>query len=339
MIDTESNISDFLSDTQVLSLPNLRASVQPEISEFRSFFKEAVRTDVSLLNHLLTYLLKTKGKEMRPMLVFLSAKTCGGVSNRTNIAATMVELLHTATLIHDDVVDEAEQRRGFLSINKIWKNKAGVLLGDYLLAKGLLVALDHDEFRLLKILSETVRRMSEGELRQLKASKLQNTTEEKYFEIISGKTASLISACCECGAVSATEDEVARKKMQEIGELIGLAFQIKDDLLDYGSEDIGKPTANDIQEKKITLPLIAAFNQAPPKVAKTIRKKFKKEKKSKKEIREITEFVHNYGGIEYANNKMLALSTQAWEILNTFEDTEARSMFANLIRFVITRKK
>lgn len=339
MQETDTSPEVIFENKSSVSLNELRASIKDELDQFRVYFKESVNTDVSLLNHLITYLLKTKGKELRPMLVFLSAKTCGDIHTSTYIAATMIELLHTATLIHDDVVDEAERRRGFLSINKIWKNKAGVLLGDYLLSRGLLIALDNDEFSLLKILSNAVKRMSEGELRQLKASKLKNTTEEKYFEIISGKTASLISACCECGAVSADADDEKILTMRTIGEYIGLAFQIKDDLLDYGQDDIGKPLANDIQERKITLPLIAAWNNAPVSQSKQIKKLFQKSKKSSFEVNQITEFVHNNGGIEYSISKMNQLANDAFSLLNQFPDNEARKTFADLIHFVITRNK
>lgn len=321
------------------SLQDIRNAIDPELHKFRSFFKDALRTDVYLLDKIITYLLKTKGKEMRPMLVFMSAQLTGEINERTYIAATMIELLHTATLIHDDVVDDAERRRGFLSINKIWKNKASILLGDFLLAKGLLVSLENDEFQLLKVLSNAVKRMSEGELRQLKASKLLNMTKEKYFQIISDKTGSLITACCQCGAISATDNEEYHEAMRLIGENIGTAFQIRDDLFDYGGDDVGKPTANDIKERKITLPLIAALERASLTERKHIRKLFRKHKKKNKDIKEIIRFVKNKGGIDYSRKVMNSYVNKAYDLLKQFPESESRNNMEDLIYFVVTRKK
>jgi len=320
-------------------LTSLHASIAVELTDFKKYYREALRTDVFLLNQIINYLMRMKGKQIRPVLVFLAAKTAGTVNERTNVAATMIELLHTATLIHDDVVDEADRRRGLFSINKIWRNKAGVLLGDYLLSKGLLIALDHDEFELLKIVSHAVRRMSEGELRQMKASSLQNITREKYFRIISEKTASLFSACCETGAVSAGADAESAVKMREIGELLGIAFQIQDDLLDYGTTDIGKPTGNDIQERKVTLPLIEAMELGDRKAAVRIRRLFGKRKKTNSEVREIVDFVNSSGGYNQAVTTMNDYAARALSILDTFPPSEARNSMAGTIKYITTRSK
>ncbi len=320
-------------------LTSLHSSIADELVNFKKYYRDALRTDVFLLNQIINYLMRMKGKQIRPILVFLAAKTSGTVNERTNVAATMIELLHTATLIHDDVVDEADRRRGLFSINKIWRNKAGVLLGDYLLSKGLLIALDHDEFELLKIVSHAVRRMSEGELRQMKASSLQNITREKYFQIISDKTASLFSACCETGAVSAGADAESVIKMREIGELMGIAFQIQDDLLDYGSTDIGKPTGNDIQERKVTLPLIEAMKLGDKKTAVRIRRLFGKRKKTNLEVSEIVDFVNNSGGFNQAVATMNDYANNALSILNTFPASDARNSMSGTIKYITTRSK
>ncbi|WP_409028991.1 polyprenyl synthetase family protein [Gracilimonas sediminicola] len=321
------------------TLKEITAPVSENLSEFRSFFKETIQSDVFLLDQIINYLLRQKGKELRPTLVFMSANLFGEINQRSYIAATMIELLHTATLIHDDVVDEANSRRGFVSINKIWKNKAGVLLGDYLLSKGLLIALENKEHNLLEVQLRAVQKMSEGELRQLKTAGLFNMTEERYFQIISEKTASLISTCCECGAVSVTDDEEIHKKMREIGMCIGIAFQIRDDLFDYGVYDVGKPTRNDIQERKVTLPLIKAFEHASKKDAAHIRALMKKRKKSSKNVEDIVDFVHSNGGMEYAKQSMYDYANEAIEGLKTVPDSSAKQDFADLIHFVITRKK
>ncbi|MGN8225021.1 polyprenyl synthetase family protein [Gracilimonas sp. BCB1] len=321
------------------TLKEITAPVSENLSEFRSFFKETIQSDVFLLDQIINYLLRQKGKELRPTLVFMSANLFGEINRRSYIAATMIELLHTATLIHDDVVDEANSRRGFVSINKIWKNKAGVLLGDYLLSKGLLIALENKEHNLLEVQSRAVQKMSEGELRQLKTAGLFNMTEERYFQIISEKTASLISTCCECGAVSVTDDEEIHKKMRDIGMCIGIAFQIRDDLFDYGVYDVGKPTRNDIQERKVTLPLIKAFEHASKKDAAHIRALMKKRKKSSKNVDDIVDFVHSSGGMEYARQTMYDYANEAIDGLRTVPDSSAKQDFADLIHFVITRKK
>ncbi|MBO6524019.1 MAG: polyprenyl synthetase family protein [Balneolaceae bacterium] len=321
------------------TLKEITAPVSSDLKEFRSFFKDTIKSDVFLLDQIISYLLKQKGKELRPTLVFMSANLFGGITDRSHIAATMIELLHTATLIHDDVVDDANSRRGFVSINKIWKNKAGVLLGDYLLSKGLLIALENEEHHLLKVQSRAVQKMSEGELRQLKTAGLFNMTEERYFQIISEKTASLISTCCECGAVSATDDPKMHKLLRDIGMCIGIAFQIRDDLFDYGVYDIGKPTRNDIQERKVTLPLIKAMQHSSKKEASHIRSLMKKRKKSNKNVEEIVSFVHNNGGMDYARNVMYDYANEAISGLEKIPYSSHIQDFVDLIHFIITRKK
>ncbi len=321
------------------TLKEITAPVSGNLSEFRGFFKETIRSDVFLLDQIIRYLLRQKGKELRPTLVFMTANLFGEINERSYVAATMIELLHTATLIHDDVVDEADTRRGFVSINKIWKNKAGVLLGDYLLSKGLLIALENEEYQLLKVQSRAVQKMSEGELRQFKTAGLFNMTEERYFQIISEKTASLISTCCECGAVSATDDTEMHKLMSEIGMCIGIAFQIRDDLFDYGMYDIGKPKRNDIQERKVTLPLIKALDTADRKEASHYRALMKKRKKSRSDVDELVRFVHESGGIDKAREAMYEYANKAIAGLGRLPDSKVKEDFVDLIHYVITRKK
>lgn len=322
-----------------VSLEDIQRPIAPDLKEFRRYFKSAVKSNVFLLDQIIGYLLRSKGKELRPALVFLSARLCGGINERSYVAATMIELLHTATLIHDDVVDEADERRGFMSINKIWKNKASVLLGDFLLAKGLLVALERDEFELLKVLSGAVKKMSEGELRQLKASKLQNMTEERYFKVISEKTASLIAACCECGAISATSDPKKQEALRDFGEYIGIAFQIRDDLFDYGSDDAGKSVGNDIIERKMTLPVIYALSTVGFMERRRLRMLYRKHNKSEADIREIIDFVKKNGGVLYANSRMQEYAAKAMESLSVFEPSAERDTLEQFLHFVITRKK
>jgi len=320
-------------------LKTIHRPIHSELTTFKTYYQESLKTEVFLLNQLLNYLTRMKGKEIRPTLVFLAAKTAGTVSERSYVAATMIELLHTATLIHDDVVDDADRRRGLFSINKVWRNKASVLLGDYLLSKGLLVALDHNEFDLLKIVSNAVRRMSEGELRQMKASSLQQITREKYFKIISDKTASLFSACCETGAVSVGAPETHQAYLRDIGESIGIAFQIKDDLLDYGSDDIGKPIGNDIQERKITLPLIEALDASDSKTATRMKRLFGQKKKTRKEVEEIIQFVHQSGGFQRSYETMMSYVEQAVNLSQHFPESDARTALIQTIQYIALRSK
>lgn len=321
------------------SLSDITAPIQDDLRIFRDFFREQTDTDIYLLDKIMRYLLRQKGKEIRPTLVFMSARMFGEINRKSYIGATMIELLHTATLIHDDVVDEADKRRGFLSINKLWRNKAGVLLGDFLLSKGLLIALDNEEYRMLQILSNAVKEMSEGELRQLKTAKLFNMTEDRYFQIISEKTASLISACCECGASAATDDPKIAEAMKEIGLNIGIAFQIKDDLFDYGLDDVGKPKRNDIQERKVTLPLIKAFENASFTETLLIKRLMKKRKKSDKDINKIVEFVHDKDGLENAKISMKMFADKALTQLHQLPVKNGLEDFENLVTYIINRKK
>ncbi len=337
--DPVNTISEKALRVRKVNLSDIQRPIADNLSQFRTFFRKSVKSEVFLLDQIVKYLLKTKGKELRPALVFLSARLCGKVNERTYVAATMIELLHSATLIHDDVVDEADERRGFMSINKIWKNKASVLLGDYLLAKGLLVALDNDEFELLKVLSIAVKRMSEGELRQLKASKLQNMTEDRYFKVISEKTASLISACCECGAISTDCESKEREAMRNFGLNIGIAFQIRDDLFDFGTDNAGKTTANDIIERKMTLPVIYALSQASFMERRKYRSLYRKHNKTQSEIDEIIRFVHKKGGVNYATEQMALYASKAIQNLQTFPESDDRNNLDDLLHFVISRKK
>ncbi|MFO7845388.1 MAG: polyprenyl synthetase family protein [Balneolaceae bacterium] len=321
------------------SLSDITTPIREDLTTFRDFFRKQTDTDVFLLNKVIHYLLRQKGKEIRPTLVFMSARMFGDVNRKAYIAATMIELLHTATLIHDDVVDEADKRRGFLSINKLWKNKAGVLLGDFLLSKGLLIALDNEEYRMLQIQSNAVKLMSEGELRQLKTARLFNMTEERYYQIISEKTASLISACCECGAVAASDDDEIAKAMREIGLNIGIAFQIKDDLFDYGLDDVGKPKRNDIQERKVTLPLIKALEDSSPLEKLSIRRLMKKRKKTEADIDKIVAFVHDKKGLKKAEISMREYANSALTQLRKLPVEKGMDDFENLLHFIINRKK
>lgn len=321
------------------TLSEITAPLSSHLEEFRAFFKETISSDVFILDKIIQYLLRQKGKELRPTLVFMTAELFGEINHKSFVAATMIELLHTATLIHDDVVDEANSRRGFVSINRIWRNKAGILLGDFLLSKGLLIALDNEEYQLLQVQSKAVQLMSEGELRQLKTAGLFNMTEERYFQIISEKTASLISTCCECGAISTTNDKEMQVLLREIGMNVGIAFQIRDDLFDYGMYDIGKPKRNDIQERKVTLPLIKAFEHSSKKEAAHIRALMKKRKKTNKQVDEIVNFVHSSGGMDYAKEVMYEYANKAISDLEKIPASEKRDHFVDLIHYIITRQK
>jgi len=322
-----------------LSLSDVTQPVRENLHVFRTFFKDEISSDVYLLDQIINYLLRQKGKELRPTLVFMTARMFGNIDKASYVAATMIELMHTATLIHDDVVDESDIRRSFLSINKIWRNKAGVLLGDFLLSKGLLIALDHKEYRLLHVLSDAVAKMSEGELRQLKTSNLFNMTEDRYFQIISEKTASLIAACCKCGAIASSENDRVIDTMEEIGLCVGIAFQIKDDLFDYGLDDIGKPKRNDIKERKVTLPLIYALDNASAGKRLSIRRLMRKRKKTSKDIDAIVTFVHDYNGLKHAEKKMQEYTDKALTQLRELPAEKGTDDFEALIKFIITRKK
>ena len=310
-----------------------------EIKQFELLFREAVKSDVPLLDRILKYIVKTKGKQLRPMFVLLSAKMCGEVSEVTYRAASLVELLHTATLVHDDVVDEAAERRGFFSVYALWKNKASVLVGDYLLAKGLLLSLENKDFKILEILADAVKKMSEGELLQLEKSRLLNIKEEDYFTIIRNKTASLLASACAAGAFSATGDLEITEKFRLFGEYTGIAFQIKDDLFDYGNEDVGKPTGNDIKEKKLTLPLIFTLQQVSKKMRSEIIYILKNKNKSRQDIDHVIEQVKAAGGIKYAEEKMESYKKLAIELLESFTASEERSTLMEMVRYTTERKK
>jgi len=336
---TENNTVSAIVDSGKITLDVLRSPVIQELKAFREFFKDELKTNEFLLDQMVQYLLKMKGKELRPILVLYSARLCGGINERTYRAATMIELLHTATLIHDDVVDEADERRGFLSFNQTFKNKASILFGDFLLAKGLLVSLNSDEFELLKIMSKAVKAMSEGELRQLKASKLQNMTSEKYFDIIRDKTASLLAACCESGANTSTTDKKVIEQMYHIGLNMGIAFQIRDDMFDYDASKTGKPSGNDIMERKITLPFIHALEQCSMIERGRWKKKYRKKGKNRQEVDDIIAFVHQKGGVEHAHSVMVDYSNKALGLLDNFPDSEAKKDMHRLISYITTRKK
>jgi octaprenyl-diphosphate synthase len=307
---------------------------------FEDYFKSAMRSDNMLLDKITHYIIKRKGKQMRPMFVFLSSKVCGEVTSSTYTAASLIELLHTATLVHDDVVDVANTRRGFFSINALWKNKIAVLVGDYLLSRGLLMSVDKGEFQLLRIVSNAVKEMSEGELLQQEKSRLLNITEEVYYEIIRQKTASLIAACCESGAAAAGASEVDTKTMYDFGLNVGLAFQIKDDLLDYGfGEKIGKPIGIDIKERKLTLPLIAALRKADWSERKELMTIIKRHNTDGARVNRLVKRVVELGGIDYAIEKMNHYRDQALRQLECFSDSPAKNSLIDLVHYTINRKK
>ena len=301
-------------------MDKLTQVISSEIIAFENYFKEAVKSRVPLLDRIMRYLVNRKGKQLRPKFVLLSAKLGGPITNATLRAASLVELLHTATLVHDDVVDDADERRGFFSVNALWKNKVAVLVGDYLLSKGLLLSLENDDFEVLKILSEAVKMMSEGELLQMEKSRKLNISEEIYYEIIKGKTASLLSSACGAGACTTFSDPELINRMKLFGEKTGMAFQIKDDLFDYGNENVGKPTGNDIKEKKLTLPLIYTLNNCDVDLKKKIISIIKNDSTNKKKVSFVIEAVHRSGGIKYAYDKMFAFRDEALSILYEFPE-------------------
>ena len=315
-----------------------QAILYEELLIFEREFREAVKSQVPLLDRIMRYIVDRKGKQLRPMFVLLSAKLCGTINESTYRAASLVELLHTATLVHDDVVDESFERRGFFSTYALWKTKVSVLVGDYLLAKGLLLSLDHNDFRILQILSDAVRMMSEGELLQIEKSRSLNLKEQVYFEIIKNKTASLLASACAAGAYSTSQNEVIAKKMRLFGEKVGMAFQIKDDLFDYGSEAIGKPTGNDIKEKKLTLPLIYTLNKVNGSTRRELIYIIKNQNKDPKKVRYLIETVVGEGGIEYTEKKMEAYRDESLAILREFENEEVRKGLEELVRFTTDRK-
>jgi octaprenyl-diphosphate synthase len=308
-----------------------------ELKQFEIHFKEAVKSRVALLDRIMQYIVKRKGKQLRPMFVLLCAKLGGPINDTTYRAASLVELLHTATLVHDDVVDEAMERRGFLSINALWKNKIAVLVGDYLLSKGLLLSLNNKDFKVLQILSTAVKEMSEGELLQMEKSRKLNLDEAVYYEIIKGKTASLLASSCAAGASSTFEDDTLIEKIRLFGEKTGMAFQIKDDLFDYGNSDIGKPTGNDIQEKKLTLPLIYTLNNCDDATKRKLIYIIKNENTNKAKVQFVIDTVKQTGGIDYATNKMLAYRDEALALLHEFPKSDVRDALEDLVRYTTDR--
>jgi octaprenyl-diphosphate synthase len=330
---------EVLDPGRKLALRDIRHPVEQELADFRRYFREAVRSRSGLLDKVTQYMLRQKGKEIRPILVLLSAKVCGEVNETSYRAAALVELLHSATLVHDDIVDVAEKRRGMFSINALWKNKVAVLFGDFLLSRGLLLALDYHDYGLLHAMSDAVRRMSEGELLQIEKARHLDIDEETYFRIISDKTASLIATCTASGAISTTGDADAIARMRLMGEQLGLAFQIRDDLFDFGVEDVGKPIGIDLQEKKMTLPLIYALREADRSERHHVMQIVRKKKKDRADIREVARFVEARGGIAYAREKMAALAGEARALLRTFPPSEARTALLALADYTVQRRK
>lgn len=321
-------------------LTEIRKPVEKEMSQFESYFNRTMKSEIPLLKIILNYILRRKGKQMRPLLVFLTAGLNGKISEPTYVAATLIELLHTASLVHDDVVDDAHERRGFLSVNALWNSKIAVLVGDYMLSRGMAISLEKKRYDMLEIVSGAVRSMSEGELLQLQKSRKMNITEEDYYRIIRSKTAALIAACTACGAKSVTEDPEKIRKMKDFGENIGIAFQIKDDLLDYEPNGLtGKLNGNDIKERKITLPLIYALENASLHVKRHILSIVKNKKKTKAEIHEVIEFVRSSGGTEYTENKMNLYRDKALEILDSYPDSEIRNSLKRFVNYTASRNK
>lgn len=322
-----------------LQLKEIQAPIATEMVDFEEKFRSFMKSKVFLLDKIMSYIVKRKGKQMRPMFVFLTAGASGQITDRTYRGASLIELLHTATLVHDDVVDDSNFRRGFFSVNALWKNKIAVLVGDYLLSRGLLLSVDHEDFDLLKIVSEAVREMSEGELLQMAKARNLDITEDIYYDVIRQKTASLIASCCAVGAASSGADLQAVQKMKEFGLNVGMAFQIKDDLFDYGTNEIGKPLGIDIKEKKMTLPLIHALNKASASEKRHIKRIVKSNKQTNKKVQEVIDYVKASGGIEYANDVMHSYYDKSRQILLGLPESPHRQSLLDLVQFTIERSK
>ncbi len=320
-------------------LKQIQVPIEAEMAEFEQKFRGLMKSKVKLLDHIMNYIVKRKGKQMRPMFVFLTAGITGGINESTHRGAALIELLHTATLVHDDVVDDSNYRRGFFSVNALWKNKIAVLVGDYLLSRGLLLSVDNEDFHLLKIVSNTVKEMSEGELLQIAKARKLDITEDVYYQIIRQKTASLIASCCAVGASSNQNDPALIDKMRTFGEKVGMAFQIKDDLFDYGEDEIGKPVGIDIKEKKMTLPLIFALNQSDWLEKRRIISMIRNKSDDKKAVNEVIQYVKQSGGLEYAKTVMNRFYGEALDILKSFPDSDYKTSLANLVSYTIERKK
>ncbi len=320
------------------SLNIVKSPIATELSLFEKKFAENVRSRNPLLDRIMKFIIRRKGKQMRPMFVFLAAKICGEISEVTYRASSLIELLHTATLVHDDVVDDANLRRNFFSVNALWKNKVAVLVGDYLLSKGLLLSLENNDFHILKLVSTAVKEMSEGELLQIEKTRKLDIKEDIYFEIIRSKTASLLAAACAAGAWSATQDDEQARLFHDFGEKIGISFQIKDDLFDYGHDNIGKPTGIDIKEKKMTLPLIHTLQKVDDQTKRQLIYTIKNHNKDKKKVNEIIEIVKQNGGIVYAHEKMLQYQKEAMDILYRFPESDSRNAMEELVHYVTERR-
>ncbi|WP_394750776.1 polyprenyl synthetase family protein [Spongiimicrobium salis] len=318
----------------------IREPIEEEMELFEKKFYESMSSKVALLNRITYYIVNRKGKQMRPMFVFLTAKMVSGgtINERSYRGASVIELIHTASLVHDDVVDDSNKRRGFFSINALWKNKIAVLVGDYLLSKGMLLSVDHEDFDQLKIISVAIREISEGELLQIEKARRLDITEDVYYEIIRQKTATLIAACCSLGACSVKPDSPEVETFRKFGELIGMAFQIKDDLFDYGDAKIGKPTGIDIKEQKMTLPLIHVLNHCSQKEKKWLINSIKNHNKNKKRVKEVIAFVKEKGGLGYAEKKMLDYKNEALEILNDYPDSPYKAALELMVNYVVDRK-
>lgn len=318
-------------------LSDLKSPIADELDIFETRFRDLMRSSVPLLDRITYYIVRRKGKQVRPMFIFLSAKLFGPIKEETYVAASLIELLHTASLVHDDVVDDSHLRRGFFSINALWKNKIAVIVGDYLLSKGLLLAVEHEQYDTLKIVSTAVKELSEGELLQIEKARRLDIDEEVYFDIIRQKTASLMAASCSAGASSAGVDQRHVETMKKFGELAGIAFQLKDDLFDYGFQNIGKPTGIDIKEKKMTLPLIYSLQKSNKKEKREIINAIKRKSDKKSTQKMVIDFVHQKGGIEYATQKMMYYKDEALKILEQYDSNEAHEALSNLVNYIVTR--
>jgi octaprenyl-diphosphate synthase len=321
------------------SLDEIKKPIDEALNAFEGHFRKSMESHVPLLDKITFYLVKRKGKQIRPMFVFLAAGVCGEISESTFRAASMIELLHTATLVHDDIVDDSLQRRNFFSINALWKNKIAVLVGDYLLSQGMLLAVTNKEYVLLEIVSRAVKSMSEGELLQMEKARRLDIAETVYYDIIRQKTASLIASACSAGAASVTNNADLVEKMRLFGEYIGMAFQIRDDLMDFGADDIGKPLGIDIKEKKMTLPLIYALEQCDYSTKRSILSNIRNHSDQPDKVRQIVQFVHQSGGIRYAEDVMRNFQQKAFDLLHSFPVSEARNSLEDLVTFVTERKK
>jgi len=321
-----------------LQIKEIKAPIAEELLIFEKKFRESTKTKVALLNRIMSYVVKRKGKQMRPMFVLLSAKIFGPINEKTYRAASLIELLHTATLVHDDVVDDSLKRRSAFSVNALWKNKIAVLVGDYLLSKGLLLSIENDDFEVLKIVANAVRSMSEGELLQMEKARLLDITEEVYYEIITSKTASLIASSCAAGALTTTADAGNIEKLRKLGETIGIAFQIRDDLFDIGDESIGKPKGIDIQERKMTLPLIHALKNVSKSDKRRILYIVKNKNRNKKKVNEVIEFIRQHNGIAYAQEAMLSYKNKALELIKDLPQNEASKSLEMMLRYTTERK-